>query len=113
MHKFRTLLLVLGTAASLPAFACVEILPDHPQVVAAAETVYEATVLPSSTAKILRLKVTGIRKGTVAQTTSVPIRDCSVPQFPAGFHVIVVQFSAERYVVVPNQSSTGTAGVGR
>ena len=113
MTIIRTVLFFFFTVIAAPAMACVEVLPDHPQIVAVAEAIYEATVQSSSTDQVLMVKITKTRKGKAIQTVSVPKSECSVPPFPTGSRVIVIRLNSRRYEVVLNRAPTSSTRDGR
>ena len=112
MSRVRALAVFASLLLSAPATACVRLIPSHPQVVAAAEAIFEATVTNGLRGPVdrpymdrsktyLRLRVDRRVKGMVgAATVNVPTSDCSVPQFRKGELVTVVRFSKGNYVVV-------------
>ena len=101
-HPAALTVALLSALFSSAAIACIEPIPDHPDVVAAARSIYEAEVLSERNETDLRLKVVAMRKGSPSQTI-LPKQDCTVPSFQRGASVVVIEFKNGQYIVVPNR----------
>jgi hypothetical protein len=111
MTAAQRILLALLLSLPLPSMACAELVPSHPQVVAAAQTIFEGVVVSrrpaigrkpteDDKALVLLVRVTERIKGYTGPYAFIETAFCTVPAFLPGSRVTAIRFPGETYQLV-------------